>query len=807
MIKKLFTILLLSFIVYPVFGQTIKIFGKVLDKEKQPMEQITIVSKRINSSQATSTDITGFYSLNVDTKDSIHLVFSHIGFQNVECIMPNPEKDIELDIVMHETSTELGAITISGKNYTRTHIMTTEHWQNRRAFLLDTSIESVINTYAGVSSTNELSSQYQVRGGNFDENIVYVNGIEIYRPLLIRSAQQEGLSFINPNMVADVNFSAGGYGAEYGDKIASVLDIVYKRPEKFEASIGGSLMGGNVYIGNSNERFSQMTSVRYKTTRALLNTTDTEAEYDPSFLDVQTYITYNITSKWSTSFLGNYSRNKYQFTPQTRETSFGTLAEMRQFKVYFNGWENDKFLTYLGAFSINGKLNDKIDLGFTTSVHSSDEQEYYDITGDYRLEELIPDENGKNIGNGNGGLLGVGSYHEHARNKLKSDVVNIMHSGSFRSEANLLKWGLIYRHEKINDKIKEWEMRDSAGYSIPNNGKIVSVYSNLRSNNQINSDRYSLYIQDRYTLENSWGTMILNAGIRGSYWSFNKETLFSPRTSLILIPQYNENITIRLSVGAYYQAPFYKEYQRIVETDRTNTVVPNKDIKSQKALHYVLGSDYYFKLGNNQPFKITGEIYYKKLSDIIPYTVNNVKIRYSGENEGNGYIAGLDLRLYGDFVPGANSWISFSLMKTSQDINGKKVPLPTDQLYNFSIYFQDYFPGYERLRMNLRGSLTQGLPVSAPHKGYEDGYFRMPTYKRIDLGFVWEVLGKEDKERNRSSFFKAFKNIWLGLDVFNIFDIKNTNSYYWVTDVYNYQYAVPNYLTGRQLNIKLVADF
>lgn len=785
-------------------AQSLKIQGTVYNENNEPLVSVTVRA----SNNAVFTDVNGHYIMTNVPKSNkpTRVIFSLLGYQTVECVFPNMKKDIVLDIVMTEDAKVLDAVTVEGKA-SRTINMTDDIFDpNRKAYVLNSNVESLLATQMGVSSTNELSSQYQVRGGNFDENIIYVNGIEIYRPLLVRSAQQEGLSFINSNMIQNLAFSTGGYNAEYGDKMSSVLDIKYKRPSKFEASVGGSLMDGNLYVGNNTGRFSQMTSLRYKTNKSLLSTTDTKAEYNPEFWDAQSYMRYDLSSKWNINFLGNYSYNKYQFTPISRTTTFGTLSQLQNFKVNFNGWENDLFITYLAALTLKGNVSDKVELGLSASVFSSNEQERYDIEGKYRLTEAGMDANNSSNTN-DGALLGVGSYMEHARNKLDADILNVSHTGRFNIDRHQIKWGIQAQHEKIKDKIKEWEMRDSAGYSLPNNGNVVSLYSTLRADNKINSNRLSAYLQDKYMWNTKAGLLSLTLGLRGSYWSFNKEFLFSPRASIIFIPESHDNWTMRFATGLYYQSPFYKEYQQIVNTNyNNNTIVLNENIKSQKSIHFVLGSDYEFKI-DGRLFKLTNELYYKKLSDVIPYTVNGVKIRYSGINEGTGYIAGFDTRLYGEFVPGTTSWISFSLMKTQQNIAGVKVPLPTDQRYNISIFFQDYFPSYKRLKMYLKGSLSQGLPVSAPYKGFEDGYFRTPAYKRVDLGFSWEVLGTNYSIRSRSSFCKAFKNVWLGMDVFNIFDIKNVNTYYWITDVYNRQYAVPNYLTGRQLNFRVLADF
>ena len=759
MIKKNI-LLLLIFISSLAYSQQIKITGKVTNQQGKLLEHVSI--SEINSRNGVITNERGEYALSIQPKDSIKIIFSMIGYQRHQYIIPKTKSDLILNITLKEDNNTLEAITIEGQQTVTTVIERVDYLATKRASNPWGSIESLLATMGGVSSTNELSSQYSVRGGNFDENIVYVNGNEIYRPLLVRSAQQEGLSFINPDMVQTVGFSAGGYSAEYGDKMSSVLDITYKKPKEFEASASAGLLGGSVHIGNSTGKFSQITGIRYKTTQSLLSTSDTKAEYDPSFIDAQTYITYDLSPKWEVSMLGNYSHNTYEYTPKTRSTSFGTLTIPRNFTVYFDGWEKDRFITYQAALTLKGSINENLNIGITGSTFSSDERERYDIEGNYILKEQNIVE--ENEAFDETSLLGIGRYIEHARNQVKSEVYTISHFGDFKIGNNLLKWGLTYQQENVRDKIKEWEMRDSAGYSLPNTGIDVNLYSNLKADNKIKPSRFSGYIQDTYKLNTDNGLFIINAGLRASYWTFNEELIVSPRGAIAFVPNGMENFSIRLAGGIYYQAPFYKEFQKTVNLDGNNVIELNKDIKSQKSIHIVLGTDYYFGGGgehNSPPLKLSGEIYYKKLSDLIPYTVNNVKIRYSGENSSKGFALGMDMKLYGEFIPGVDSWISLGIMKTQQEIDGIKVPLPTDQRFNFALFYQDYMPGYERLKMSLRGLWSQGLPVSAPYKGYENGYFRTPAYKRVDIGFSWQILGEDFAIRNTNSLCKSLKNIWL----------------------------------------------
>lgn len=783
-------------------AQKVSLSGTIYDFDNSPVGFVSVSLK--NSQSGTYSNSKGKYQITLSVGDSATVVFSAMGYQEVERKV-FVTGNMTMNIMLREKVQEIGEVTVLGEKKQTSTMQNLDPESTKLSADPNASIESIIAAQQGVSKQNELSNQYSVRGGNYDENIIYVNGIEVYRPLLVRSGQQEGLSFINPNMTKSVGFSSGGFDASYGDKMSSVLDITYKKPTKFEASAGASLLGANAYVGSAAKRFTQITGVRYKTTKSLLGSTDTDAEYNPSFLDIQTYMTFELHPKWEVSFLGNYSSSIYKFTPISRETKFGTLNDAKNFKVYFDGWEHDKFLTSFGAFTLKGKLTDKLEMGLQASAFSSREREKYDINGEYELTDsnLATEEGGEGS---EGNMLGVGTYHEHARNMLKSDVMNFSYIGNLKLTKHDIKWGLSLQKEKISDRIKEWEMRDSVGYSLPQNGEIVQVYANLISKNSINSTRYSGYLLDTYKFSSGDHLFTLNAGVRASYWSFNEELIVSPRVSFSYIPAGEKGLTFRFATGIYYQSPFYKEFQRTVERDGNNYIELNKDIKSQKSVHFVLGGDYQFR-AMGRPFKFTSEVYYKKLSDLVPYTVDNVKIRYSGENNASGKVMGLDTKLFGEFVEGTDSWVSFSLMKADQKIEGVTVPLPTDQRYNVSLFFQDYLPGQERLKMSLIGHLSQGLPTSAPRKGYESGYFRAPSYRRVDIGFSWELLGKDYAIRNRSAFAGSFKTVWLGLDIFNLFDIKNTNSYYWVTDIFNQQYAVPNYLTGRRLNFKIIADF
>ena len=786
----------------PAFGQSrAKITGYVRDADGNPLDLVNIRVK--NTLNGTISNEKGFYSISLATGDSVTLIFSCLGYNKAERIIPQLTKDMRLNVRMNYTSLELGEVVATA---IRKQTTTLETLNADRVKLLPDpaggSIESLVVTFAGVSSNNELSSQYSVRGGSYDENIVYVNGLEVFRPLLIRSGQQEGLSFINPDLTESVNFSAGGFEARYGDKMSSVLDITYKKPKAFEGSASVSLLGANAYVGSSTGKFTQVTGFRYKTGRSLLKTTDTDAEYEPNFIDLQTYMTYQFAPKWEVNFLGNLAINKFKFVPHSRETSFGTATNSKKFTVFFDGQEEDRFETLFGALTLKHNPNENTELGLQASAFTSKEEEGYDIAGEYWLGDATEEVDQNDVLD-----LAVGRYNEHARNRLHSNIMNVGHYGSVRLKSNSLKWGATVQMEKINDKISEWEKRDSSGYSLPQGGGTVNVISNLFSDNELESTRISGYLQDIFKFRTKQGLFTLVGGVRGSYWSFNKEFIFSPRVSLGFIPNFDQNLTFRLASGLYYQSPFYKELRTTVLDEYGNSITQlNKDLKSQRSIHVIAGGDYTFRLLDRN-FKLSADMYYKKLDDLNPYTVDNVKIRYYGENCATGRAMGLDVKFFGEFVPGTDSWISFSLMKAEQSIRGSEyVPMPNSQGYNVSLFFQDYFPGYKRIKLNLKGVLSGGLPVTAPRTGYEDGYFRTPAYKRVDLGFSYQLAGGTDAIMDRG-FFQHLKNIWLGLDVFNLFDIKNTSSYYWITNIDNHQYAIPNYLTGRQLNVRLIVDF
>ena len=800
-----------------VFSQErkrVKVFGNVRDGEDNPVELANVSVK--GTVIGTVTNATGFYSLTLNQADSVVLVFSCVGYGKIERIIPQLRDDIRINVRMN-FMLELGEVVVTTHRNQTDMMSSLDPGRVRQApDPSGGSIESIVVTYAGVSSTNELSSQYSVRGGSYDENIIYVNGLEVFRPLLIRSGQQEGLSFINPEMTEKVQFSAGGFEARYGDKMSSVLDITYKKPKEFEGSVSASFLGGSIYTGSSTGKFTQITGLRYKTNRSLLGTLDTDAEYNPNYTDFQTFITCQMAPRLEADFLGNISLNNYNFTPHSRETSYGTAQNPRTFKVYFNGKERDRFQTVFGALTLKYSHKDDIQYGIQASAFNSSEEESYDISGVYNQNTAEASTTSEDITS----PLDAAQYHEHARNKLNANVANIGFFGNVKWNAsNTLKFGLSSQYEHLIDRISEWESRDSSGYSLPQTGTTVNVISNLYSDNKIESWRHSAYVQDMFKFRTEQGMFTIIGGVRGSYWDYNREFIVSPRLSVGFIPNTLQQLVMRVATGIYYQPPFYKELRVIgLDLDGNQTITLNRKLKSQRSTHFILGGDYSFRIAGRN-YKFSSELYYKKLDDINPYTVDNVKIRYSGYNEAKGYAMGVDMKFFGEFVPGADSWLSVSLMHSQQMINVPvmsiggvitdyikiKAPMPNDQLYNISLYFQDYFPGNKRAMVNLKGILSGGLPVTVPNRGWMS-YRRTRPYRRVDIGFSYQIAGGQDAIMDRP-FFRSFKNIWLGVDAFNLFDIPNSISYYWITDVYDQQHAVPNYLTRRQLNFRLSVDF
>ncbi len=779
---------LLSSLCAAVAQNQATVHGLVTDEDDIPLEIVTV--RQEGAALGTTSNLEGKYSITVQSADTVVLIFSRLGYRPRRRVLRNPQGTIPLNVKLLSNEERLRDVVVTER--IRETGMTERIDPESGRLMPDASggnIEAMLATQAGVSSNNELSSQYSVRGGSFDENIVYVNGTEIYRPLLIRSGQQEGLSFINANMVEEIRFSTGGFEAKYGDKMSSVLDIKYKKPIENEASASLSLLGASAYAGLAFKNLTWTQGIRYKTSSYLLGSLDTKGEYNPSFLDYQTFLNWTPTKKWEFGIIGNISQNKYDFIPENRSTRFGTVSEVREFTVYFDGQEKDLFRTFFASGNMTYHLNKNHQLTLRVSAFDTKEQETFDIRGEYWLSEVDTEE-GSSETSGN---LGVGSYMEHARNKLRAKVQSYSLSGRHQFQKNLVEWGIEMRDEHIKDQMKEWELRDSAGYNLPHTGDRVDMIYNLTSRNEVQSTRLSFHTQDVWKFHKNGSLYTLTAGIRGSYWNWNKEFIFSPRVSLGVIPAFNDKFTLRFATGVYYQAPFYKEYRDTITVNGNTTVQLNQDIKSQRSIHFVAGGDYDFK-AHDRRFRYTTELYYKALSNLVPYNLDNVRVRYYGSNQSKGYAMGIDMKLFGEFVEGADSWLSVSIMKTEEKLNGIWIPRPTDQRYNVSLYFTDYFPGSDKWTMSLNCAFAGGLPFGPPHTGLEHMVFRAPAYRRVDIGM---------SRRFHIPHTKAF---WAGVDVFNLLDISNVSSYYWVTDVHNSQYAVPNYLTGRMINFRILVD-
>lgn len=789
-IKQLYITLLMLLCVISIKAQTFTLQGKVTDSNMSPVELATV--SVIEQGKMTMTNLKGEFSIQLRSADSVVVRFSMVGYKTKTRVLRRPRGKQTLLIQLYDDN-QLAGITVTEKKRQTgsTQQLETKDIKNTPS-VTGNAVEELIQSQAGVSTHSELSSQYNVRGGSFDENSVYINNVEIYRPFLVRSGQQEGLSIINPDMVESIGFSTGGFEARYGDKMSSVLDIKYKKPKKFEPNVAANLLGASAFVGFSTKKFSWSNGIRYKTNKYLLGSLDTKGEYQPNFLDYQTYLTYEPTKNWSIEVIGDISENHYNFYPEDRETKFGTMENVKSFKVFFDGQEKDVFRTYFGSLSISRKFGEKTKLSLIASAFHTNEQERYDIQGQYWLTQTETSEN-----------LGVGTYMEHARNYLKATVKSIKFALEHKTKKHDIQAGLTYRIENITEDSKEYEMRDSSGYSIPHTGEDLYMIYSLKAKNTLDANRLETYIQDtwRFSSKGEHTFFTLNYGIRFSHWNFNKESIISPRISLGIVPAFNHDVTMRFATGIYYQAPFYKELRDTTTINGITYATLNNKIKSQRSIHFIAGFDYRFKM-KDRPYKFTAEAYYKALSNLVPYTVDNVKIVYDASQQCSGHAMGLDLKLYGEFVPGTDSWVSLSLMNTRININGKSIPLPTDQRYSLNLFFTDYFPGTDRWRMSLKLAFADGLPFGAPHRQLDEQPFRAPAYKRADIGMSYRLLNNEKGDRK-----SIFKNIWLGIDCLNLLGINNVNSYYWITDVTNQQYAVPNYLTGRQINIKASFEF
>ena len=778
------------------------LYGKITDEAGKPVEMANISIK--STSIGTVSNRNGEFLLRIPAKKPVVIVFSIIGYQWVEKnITASEEQRLELNVSLQKKDQQIDEVQVTDQRRNKTNMDRIDPKYITSIVDAGTGgVEALIKTLPGVSTNNELSSQYSVRGGNFDENLVYVNDIEVYRPFLIRAGQQEGMSFINSDMVSSIEFSAGGFDAKYGDKMSSVLDIKYRKPTEFAGSASVSLLGGSLQLEDlsKNGKFSHITGIRYKTNKYLLGTLDEKGEYNPRFIDAQTYMTYKFSKAFDVSFLGNVAQNQYDFIPQTRKTSFGTFNTAYNATVYFEGQEIDKFVTSTGALVANYHPGERLNMKFIASAFHSKEEETYDILGQYYLNELE-----RNLGSANLGdsvfNIGVGTFLNHARNYLNATVYSLEHKGAYNSERHLLNWGVKVQREMINDKMNEWILRDSTGYAIPYKGDKIQLFSTSNTDNSMNSTRFTGYIQDTYQIPVNKGSLYVTGGLRAQYWSFSKEFLLSPRGTLRYYPDWDANFVFHLSGGIYYQPAFYKELK-----DREGIIYPNT--KAQKSTQVLFGTDYIFRAWD-RPFKFTSEMYFKLMTNLIPYKIDNVRIRYLSNQTANGYATGLDMKVNGEFVSGIESWASLSIMKTEEDILNDGhgyLPRPTDQRFSFSVFFQDYFPGNPTLKMHMTAFYGSRLPAGPPNSERYMDVFRIPPYRRIDLGMS-KVLIDPSHKTYRYKAFNSIKDLWLDLEVFNLLGINNTISYFWVANNSGDMFGVPNYLTKRKLNLKLTVKF
>lgn len=839
--RFLFLFIILSIASPALFSQENAVLkGNVRDQDNNPLELVNVAI--LGSSTGSTTDQAGNYVLVVPANQDITIDFSFVGFKpkRYQVNLKQGEKK-ELNVILMVSFTELKGVEIKDNQIRSYNYVRLDPKEARMIPTLSGGIESMLKTLPGVSSTNELSSQYSVRGGNFDENLVYVNGIEIYRPFLIRAGQQEGLSFVNSTLVSGIIFSAGGWDAKYGDKMSSVLDITYRKPDSAAASVTLSLLGAEAHVEGltKNKKFTFLTGARYKTSQYILKGLETKGNYKPNFVDVQGVVTYDVTKKIQLSVLGYYSRNSYLLVPESRQTNFGTIQEAYRLNIYFDGQEVDRYRMYLGAFTVDYKPRPELSMKFIVSGFETSESETYDVRGQYwigKLENAFGNEDFGNVTE----VQGVGTFMDHARNFLDAGVISTEHKGSYLWKNNFLNWGLKYQHENIDDRLSEWELIDSAGFSMPNPpvniGGItdpkqpLELEDAVRSNATLSTNRLMGYMQNTWDLLGDGRDLSITAGIRFHYWDYNGQFLLSPRASIAYKPLWQRDVVFRFSTGYYYQPPFYKELR-----DLQGNL--NPEIRAQKSIHFVAGMDINF-LAWGRPFKFTTEAYYKYLDDLIPYIVDNVRIRYIAENNAHGYATGIDFKINGDFIEGTESWMSLSFLKTAEDIkddyyydyyneSGEKIipgysidqtpvdsirhepgyiPRPSDQRVSFAIFFQDYLPLIPSFKAHLTLIFGTGLPFGPPDAPLYKRTLRYPPYRRVDIGFSKLLIGEKTKFKDKNPL-RYIDNAWISLEVFNLFQISNTVSYIWVKDINNRQYAVPNYLTPRQLNLKLIVEF
>jgi hypothetical protein len=833
--KRNFLLLSFLFASCIAFAQTATIFGTVKDSLNRPVygANIGVYGKPIGA----TSDESGKYSLTVPANEPLKIVFSFTGMQRDSTIITlKPNEKREVNRRLEEHVSELPDVHVQDKSFRHLNI---EKINPKNVLVIPTpggSVEDIVKTMIGVHSNDELSSTYSVRGGNYDENLIYVNDIEIYRPLLVRSGQQEGLSFINPDMVEDIGFSAGGFDAVYGDKLSSVLDVKYKKPKKFGGAAGGSLLGGSLELEglSKNKKWTAIGGIRYKSNAYLLNTFETQGEYKPNFIDAQVLTGYDISKKVNIEFLGNYARNVYNLIPQNRETSFGTLNDAKRFTVYFEGKEADRYETQTGALSLTYRPAEKLKLKLITSAYHTDEQEYFDILGQYFLDQLEADPGKANFGNV-AFNLGVGSFLNHARNRLEAQVYNAEHKGEWVGDKALWQWGVKVQHEQIDDKLNEWNYLDSAGFSIPSTrdslNPQITLNDVVNSNISLSSNRVMGYVQLTDQLTDTT-KLILTTGIRANYWDLNQQLVISPRLSLTYKPKFSKRLNFRFATGYYYQPPFYRELRDLKG-------VVHDEVKAQQSIHLVLGSDYLF-LAMGREFKLTTELYYKFLDELIPYKVDNLRLRYLAKNDAVGFARGIDFRLFGEFVPGVESWASLSVLQTQEDLTDDfyytrvnaegdtiipgytydqvavdsfrnepgYIPRPTDQRVNFGLFFQDFLPKFPTYKMQLSLLFGTAIPFGPPGTDRYKDILRSPTYRRVDLGLSKQLIGEDVKRKPHGKFLRKFESVSITLEVFNLLQANNVSSYLWITDVTSArQYGVPNYLTGRQLNLQLSTRF
>jgi hypothetical protein len=818
--NKLIFVFFFFFVSLSLLAQTARIKGVILDKNNQPVGNVNVSY----SSIGTQSNKNGFYDLKVPANQKVTLVFTHVSLKKITITFSlDSNEQKEFNPVMSDQEEQMGEVIVTSNNRKLIQgISTIEPEVIRKIPGANAGIENILKTLPGVNSNNELSTQYAVRGGNYDENLVYVNEIEVYRPFLIRSGQQEGLSFTNTDLVQNVDFSAGGFQAKFGDKLSSVLDITYRKPVKFGASLEASFLGGSLSVDavSKDKKWSAVTGVRYRNNSLLVKSQETQTNFTPSFADIQTNINYQASAKWQWSFLGNISQNKYQYQPLTRQTTFGTIDNPMALTVFYEGQEKDKYDTYFGALKTTFNVSDNFTLKFIGSVFHTLEQEYFDIFAQYRLGEVD-----SSIGSETFGEVaftrGIGSQLSHARNDLDALIVNTEIKGFHDWKENQFEWGIKYTRESIRDRIIEWEVIDSAGFSLnppiidlPKNDQPYSPYTgplvpyqNIRATNFNSINRFSGYGQ--WSLKSNIGSSEVwyNAGVRMHNWEVigtaitgKSQITFSPRAQFAIKPDWEKDMVFRLSGGLYHQPPFYRELR-----GADGMVQPNT--KAQQSVHIVFGNDYSFKMWD-RPFKLVSELYYKSLTDVNTYTIDNVRIRYAANNNATAYAQGLDVRLNGEFVPGTESWFSFGYLKTEENSNDKGyIARPTDQRLKFGLLFQDYMPNIPSIKLYLNLVYNTGLPGGSP--SYADPYLyqnRLNDYRRVDVGFSKVFIDNTTRKENNTGWFKNFKELAIGLEIFNLFDNQNAITNTWVRDVYSKnQYAIPNYMTTRVFNVKLTA--